>query len=67
MDFTNPDAKKWYHYQLDKMVATYHLDGFKFDAGDAEYDASNSVSFASATTNEHSRLWSEFGLYYPLK
>ncbi len=66
MDFTNPAAKKWYHTQLDNMVSTYHLDGFKFDAGDAEYYASNTVSFASATPNEHSRLWGELGLYYPL-
>ena len=65
-DFTNPDAEKWFHNRLEYMVKTYHLDGFKFDAGDAEFYPKNAVSFKAATPNEHSRLWGEFGKYYPL-
>jgi alpha-glucosidase len=58
LDFTNPKAKDWFTGRLDYMVKTYHMDGFKFDAGDAE--------FYPADGNEHSRLWGEIGLNYPL-
>ncbi|WP_432711662.1 glycoside hydrolase family 31 protein [Pedobacter sp.] len=66
LDFTNPEAKTWFHERLDHMVKQYHLDGFKFDAGDAEFYAANSVSFKKVSPNEHSRLWGEIGLSYPL-
>lgn len=66
LDFTNPDATKWFRSRLDYMVDTYHLDGFKFDAGDAEFYPANALSFKKASPNEHSRLWGELGLYYPL-
>jgi len=66
LDFTNPQAKDWYTGRLDYMVKTYHLDGFKFDAGDADFYPSNATSFTKATPNEHSELWGEIGLKYPL-
>jgi alpha-glucosidase (family GH31 glycosyl hydrolase) len=66
LDFTNPDATNWFRSRLDHMVNTYHLDGFKFDAGDAEFYPASALSFKKVTPNEHSRLWGELGLYYPL-
>lgn len=66
LDFTNPDAVKWYSSRLAYMVDKYHIDGFKFDAGDAEFYPANALSFKKATPNEHSRLWGEFGTMYPL-
>jgi alpha-glucosidase (family GH31 glycosyl hydrolase) len=66
LDFTNPEATKWYRSRLDHMVETYHLDGFKFDAGDAEFYPASALSFKKVTPNEHSMLWGELGLYYPL-
>ncbi|RZL13697.1 MAG: glycoside hydrolase [Pedobacter sp.] len=66
LDFTNPEAIKWFRGRLDHMVKAYHLDGFKFDAGDAEFYPANALSFKKATPNEQSRLWGELGLYYPL-
>jgi alpha-glucosidase (family GH31 glycosyl hydrolase) len=66
VDFTNPAAIAWFHGRLDHMVSTYHLDGFKFDAGDADFYPANGLSFKKVTPNEHSRLWGELGLYYPL-
>jgi alpha-glucosidase (family GH31 glycosyl hydrolase) len=66
LDFTNPDAIAWYRSRLDHMVSKYHLDGFKFDAGDAEFYPENALSFQKVTPNEHSRLWGAIGLYYPL-
>lgn len=66
LDLTNPDAMTWFRGRLDHMINTYHLDGFKFDAGDAEFYPANSISYKKVTPNEHSRLWGEVGLHYPL-
>jgi alpha-glucosidase (family GH31 glycosyl hydrolase) len=66
LDFTNPEAINWYHSRLDYMVGKYHLDGFKFDAGDAEFYPADAISFKKASPNEQSRLWGEFGTFYPL-
>jgi alpha-glucosidase len=66
VDFTNPGAMNWFKSRLDHMVKTYHVDGFKFDAGDAEFYPANALSFKQVSPNEHSRLWGELGLSYPL-
>lgn len=66
MDFTNPAATKWYTEQLQNMVTSYGLDGFKLDAGDMEYYPATTVSFKKATPNEQSELWGNIGLAYPL-
>ncbi|MGV3704075.1 MAG: glycoside hydrolase family 31 protein [Arcticibacter sp.] len=66
MDFTNPDAKKWFSGRLNYMVSQYHIDGFKFDAGDADFYPADAVSFSDASPNEHTRLWGEIGLQFPL-
>lgn len=66
LDFTNPEAKKWFTSRLRYMMKTYHLDGFKFDAGDADFYPKEAVSFSKASPNEQSRLWGEVGLDFPL-
>ncbi|MCD8740810.1 glycoside hydrolase family 31 protein [Mucilaginibacter roseus] len=66
LDFTNPKAQEWFKARLNYMVNTYHLDGFKFDAGDADFYPADAISYKKATPNEHSRLWGEIGLNYPL-
>lgn len=66
LDFTNPKTKDWFKERLDHMVKTYHIDGFKFDAGDADFYPADGISFGAATPNEHSKLWGEIGLDYPL-
>jgi len=66
LDFTNPEATTWFRSRLDHMVSTYHLDGFKFDAGDADFYPATGLSFKKAKPNDHSRLWGELGLFYPL-
>jgi len=66
LDFTNPAAKEWFKGRLDYMVHTYHLDGFKFDAGDADFYPADAVSYEKAIPNDHSQLWGEIGLGYAL-
>lgn len=68
LDFSNPEAVKWFDGQLKRLVKDYGVDGFKFDAGDFRYYPvhENAVSMKEITPNEHSRLFAEFGLKYPL-
>ncbi|WP_407425321.1 glycoside hydrolase family 31 protein [Arcticibacter sp.] len=66
LDFTNPQAKNWFTDRLHYMMKTYHIDGFKFDAGDADFYPDDAVSFQKASPNDHTRLWGEIGLKFPL-
>ncbi len=66
LDFTNPGTIEWYHKQLEFMVTTFGIDGFKFDGGDMEYYPKGTISFKKVTPNKHSELWGTFGTYYPL-
>jgi alpha-glucosidase (family GH31 glycosyl hydrolase) len=67
LDFSNPDTKKWLQQKLDLCQQQYGVDGFKFDAGDAPYYKSpNMLSFKKIMPNDHSLLWAEVGLQYPL-
>ena len=66
LDFTNPEAVNWFDEQLQTLVEDYKVDGFKFDAGDFIFYPSAAISMSSVTPNEHSRLFNEFGLKYPL-
>lgn len=66
LDFTNPATVKWFDAQLKTLQDTYSVDGFKLDAGDPEYYPANSVAFKNVTPNEHTELWGQFGLHYPL-
>ena len=66
LDLTNPEAVAWYHQQLRGMMARYHVDGFKFDAGDAYFYRDDDRTFAPMTAREHARTFNEVGVCYPL-
>lgn len=66
MDFTNPAAVDWYHGQLQYMVNTYGVDGFKFDAGDVEFYPEKALTYKKASPNEQCELWGQFAAFYPL-
>jgi alpha-glucosidase len=66
LDFTNPAAVKWFNNQLDRLVKDYKIDGFKFDAADAEFYPANALSMLPATPNKHAELYTQFGLRFPL-
>ncbi|MDG5767838.1 glycoside hydrolase family 31 protein [Balneolales bacterium ANBcel1] len=65
LDLTHPEAGTWFHEQLHYLMDTYGVDGFKLDAGDAEYYV-DTYAYKDVTPNEHSRLFAEIGLKYPL-
>jgi alpha-glucosidase (family GH31 glycosyl hydrolase) len=66
LDLSSPAGVKWFNDQLNRLVKDYGVDGFKFDAGDFYFYPPNSLSRLSITPNEHSRLFAEIGLRYPL-
>jgi len=66
LDFSNPEAVNWFNTQLDILVEKYGIDGFKLDAGDMVYYPEDALSMQKITPNEHSRLYSQFGLRFPL-
>ena len=65
MDFSNPDAEKWYCEQLDSLMERYGIDGFKFDAGDYSFYRDEDVTFGNVTAREQTRLFNLLGEKYP--
>jgi alpha-glucosidase len=67
LDLSNPKAQAWYKKKLDHLVKEYGVDGFKFDAGDADFYTGGVVSWQrDILPNDHTRFFAEFGLNYPL-
>ncbi len=66
LDLSNPAALQWFKEKLDVLREEYGVDGFKFDAGDAEYYTKNILAYKQVAPNDHSALWGELGLSYPL-
>jgi alpha-glucosidase len=66
LDLSNPKAKEWFKSRLDYLVNEYGVDGFKFDAGDAYFYKNDIVSYKKVLPNDHTALFAEIGLDYPL-
>ena len=64
LDMTNPNAWDWMKGNLDRLMQEYGIDGFKLDAGDAEYYRFDDVTFAPVTPNGQCELWSKFASQY---
>lgn len=67
LDLSNPKTMKWFQERLDHLVNEYGVDGFKLDAGDAEFYTEGLVSFQpDLIPNDHTAFFAEVGLRYPL-
>lgn len=67
LDLSNPKAREWFQSRLDHLVDEYGVDGFKFDAGDADFYGKGVVSLNPlASPNDHSAYFAQIGLHYPL-
>jgi alpha-glucosidase len=67
LDLSNPKAMKWFQDRLDYLVNEYGVDGFKFDAGDANFYTGGLASFKpDVMPNDHTTFFAEVGLRYPL-
>jgi len=66
LDLSNPETQEWFKSRLDYLVNEFGVDGFKFDAGDADFYSGNILSRNPGTPNDHTRYFAELGLDYPL-
>lgn len=66
LDLSNPKTKAWFKDRLDYLVNEFGVDGFKFDAGDAEFYKGGVISFNESSPNDHTQYFAELGLHYPL-
>ncbi|MFH4967726.1 glycoside hydrolase family 31 protein [Gaetbulibacter sp. M240] len=66
LDLSNPKAKNWFYERLDHLMDAYGVDGFKFDAGDAQFYTGELRSFKESIPNDHTQYFAEIGLRYPL-
>lgn len=64
LDFTNPDAAKWYKEQNKSLMDKYGIDGFKLDAGDALFYSDDDITHLPTDSNGQSEAWAMFGLCY---
>lgn len=66
LDLSNPKTMKWFQDRLDHLVNEYGVDGFKLDAGDAEFYKNVTAFKPNLTPNDHTTFFAEVGLRYPL-
>ena len=75
LDFTHPNAMKWFSDTLHGLVGKFGVDGFKLDAGDVcYYDSENRYRYAvgarfhdpTATPKELAARYAAIGLDFPL-
>ena len=65
LDISNPQGEKWFKDQLNNLVSTFGVDGFKLDAGDPESYV-GTYSYKDFDPNEHCEAWARIGLDYQL-
>ncbi len=63
LDMTSPAAERWMRGQLGALTAM-GVDGFKFDAGDAQYYESDDRTYAPTSPNGQCALWAKFAAQY---
>ena len=67
LDLTNPEAVRYFQGRLAHLVEEYGVDGFKLDAGDAEfYRDGNIKAHRDIPPNAFSERWAELGLPFRL-
>lgn len=67
LDLTNPGAVEWFDGELNRLQQEYNVDGFKLDAGDSHFYNQPMTSYdTTATPNDHTYSFQQFGLKYPL-
>ncbi len=66
LDLSNPESRLWFKEQLDHLVEEYKVDGFKFDAGDADFYVEDIVTYTKGSPNDQTAYFAMLGLDYPL-
>lgn len=66
LDLGNPGAAAWFRSRLDRLKSAYGVDGFKFDAGDADFYRGPLDFYQTAWgPNDHTRAFAELAAEYP--
>jgi alpha-glucosidase (family GH31 glycosyl hydrolase) len=61
VDLSNPEAYSWFLGLMKDLQNKYGVDGFKLDAGDAEYLSRPFLSYGKITANEYTDLFAGLG------
>ena len=64
VDLSNPAAYSWYLGMMDNLRKKFGVDGFKLDAGDAEYLGKPFSSYGKITANEYTDLFAGLGTHF---
>lgn len=66
LDFTHPNANRWFRSQLDRLVADYGVDGFKFDGGELGHYVRGDFNAhdKSVSPADQTYLYGKFALEY---
>jgi alpha-glucosidase (family GH31 glycosyl hydrolase) len=65
LDLSNPVAENWFKNELKILQTEFGVDGFKLDAGDANFYITGQ-SKGNVSANEQSALFAKIGLDFPL-
>jgi myogenesis-regulating glycosidase len=66
VDLSNPKAHEWFLGLLKNLQVKYGVDGFKLDAGDAEFLNKPFKSYGNITANQYTDLFAELGNYFEI-
>ncbi|MDY6985897.1 MAG: glycoside hydrolase family 31 protein [Candidatus Thermoplasmatota archaeon] len=61
IDLSDPEAFEWYVKNLQFLVDSYGIDGFKMDQGEAAFLPEKGVTYANITVNDYTDLCTEVG------
>ena len=64
LDVTHPAAVDWLCGELDTLVESYGIDGFKFDAGDLRDYRHGDIGYRITDPAGHCQAWAEIGTRY---
>ncbi len=66
LDLTNPATENWLKQELDSLMETYGIDGFKFDAGDPQYYSDEDMIYSPGNAQKQCNAYNRFGAQYTL-
>ncbi len=66
VDLSHPEAFGWFVGELKKLQAEYGVDGFKLDAGDAEYFLPGFSTYGNVTPNRYTDLFAAVGAHFEI-
>jgi alpha-glucosidase (family GH31 glycosyl hydrolase) len=64
VDLSNPEAYEWFLGMLKDLKKKFGVDGFKLDAGDAEFLRKPFTSYGKITANEYADLFASLGTHF---